>query len=91
MSGVQTTPYLLEGKEKFDRYIKEHAMSFPDSVNIVLSFRLNKTRKPSRVKVISSSCKSCEKQAIQLLKDGPDWVGEPGAKATVKIQFNSEK
>lgn len=90
VSGIQTnanTPYLLEGKEKFDQYIKDNATSFPDSVDILLSFTLDKNRRPNRIKVIESSCKSCEKEITRLLKKGPQWVGEPGDKGTVRIKF----
>lgn len=90
VSGIQTnvnSPYLLEGKEKFDQYIKDNATSFPNSVNILLSFILDKNQKPIRIKVIESSCKPCEKEAIRLLKGGPAWVGKSGSRGTVRIEF----
>ncbi len=88
-----TIPYLKDGKEKFDQYIKDNAPVVFDStgeripVNILLSFSLNEKGKSSNIKVLESSCKACEEEAIRLLKDGPDWVGKPGIKGTVRIQF----
>jgi len=96
VSGVQITtasPYPKQGKEKFDEYIKNNAVPVLDSngnriaANILLSFTLNKKGKPSHIKVVESSCKVCEEEAVQLLKDGPDWVGKKGKEGTVRIHF----
>lgn len=87
------TPYPKEGKEKFDQYIKDNAVPDFDSTgeritaNILLSFTLNKKSKPAHIKVLESSCEACEKEAIRLLKNGPDWVGKSGTTTTVRIQF----
>lgn len=86
-------PYPKNGKEKFDQYIKDNAVPVLDSTgeripaNILLSFSLNKRGKPNHIKVIESSCKPCEKEAIRLLKTGPDWVGKRGETGNVRIQF----
>lgn len=88
-----TTPYLREGKEKFDQYIKDNAAAISDaggeklSADILLSFSLNKKGNPVNIKVLESSCKPCETEAIKLLKEGPKWVGKSGARGTVRIRF----
>ncbi len=96
VSGVQistASPYPKDGKEKFDQYIKDNAVPVFDSTgeritsNILLSFTLNKKRKPAHIKVLESSCRACEKEAIRLLEDGPDWIGKRGDSATARIQF----
>jgi hypothetical protein len=96
VSGVQVTtvsPYPTGGKEKFDKYIEDNAVPVLDSTgkeiaaDILLSFTLNKKGKPTHIKVVKSSCKVCEKEAIRLLEDGPDWVGKSGTKGTVRIHF----
>lgn len=90
---TSSTPYPKEGKEKFDQYITDNAIREYDSTgerihaNILLSFTLDKKGKPSNIKVLESSCKACEEEAIRLLKEGPDWAGKKGTKATVRIQF----
>ena len=96
VSGVNVTapaPYPKEGKEKFDEYIEDNAVPVFDSTgtkitsNILLSFILNKKHKPAHIKVLESSCEACEKEAIRLLENGPDWIGKRGDSATVRIQF----
>ena len=96
VSGVSigaSTPYLLDGKENFDEYIKARAQSFSsleitaDSVDILLTFVLDKNKRPSKIKVIESNCKPCEAEATRLLKDGPKWGGERGSKGTINIRF----
>ncbi|MEO5649832.1 MAG: hypothetical protein ABIR03_07920 [Ginsengibacter sp.] len=57
------------------------------SANILLSFTLNKKSTPAHIKVLESACKPCETEAIRLLKEGPHWVGKPGAKGKVRIEF----
>jgi hypothetical protein len=95
-SGVDLTsafPYPKEGKEKFDQYIKENVTAISDTdskkliADILLSFALNKKGNPVDIKVLESSCKPCETEAIRLLKEGPKWVGKPGEKGTVRIKF----
>ena len=95
-SGVEVSsasPYPKEGKEKFDQYIKDNATAITDSagnsisVNILLSFTLNEKSKPVHIKVLESSCKPCETEAIRLLKNGPEWTGKAGTPGTVRIQF----
>ena len=96
VNGVQITtppPYPKNGKEKFNQYIKDNAHPVFDSTgkritaNILLSFTLNRKGKPTHIKVLESSCKACEKEAIRLLENGPKWIGKRGDSATVRIQF----
>lgn len=96
LSGVNITtpaPYPKEGKEKFDQYITDNAVPVFDSTgtrirsNVLLSFTLNKKRKPAHIKVLESSCEACEKEATRLLENGPGWIGKRGDSATVRIQF----
>lgn len=96
VSGVEISsnlPHPKGDKEKFNQYIKDNAVPILDSAgkaipaNILLSFTLNKRGKPSHIKVIESSCKPCEKEAIRLLKNGPDWIGRHGEAGKVRIKF----
>ena len=96
VSGVDlktNLPYPKDGNEKFNQYVKDNAIPVLDSIgeripaNILLSFTLNKRGKPVHIKVIESSCKSCEKEAIRLLKNGPDWIGKSHEAGNVRIQF----
>jgi hypothetical protein len=96
VSGIQTDgkiPSPREGIENFNQYIKDSAVVILDSTgqrvsaNVLLSFRLNKKGYPRDIAVIESSCKPCETEAIILLKNGPAWTGNTGAKGLVRIQF----
>jgi hypothetical protein len=88
-----SSPYPKEGKEKFDQYIIDNAVPVFDSTgkrissNILLSFILNKKHKPAHIKVLESSCDACKKEAIRLLENGPNWIGNRGDSGTVRIQF----
>ena len=95
-SGVDASsasPYPKDGKEKFDQYIKDNATGILDAdgdkltADILLSFSLNEKGNPVDIKVLESSCEPCETEAVKLLKEGPKWVGKPGAKGTVRIKF----
>jgi hypothetical protein len=95
-SGVDVSsasPYPKEGKEKFDQYIKDNAAIILDvdgkklMADVLLSFSLNRKGNPLNIKVLESSCKPCEAEAIRLLKEGPKWAGKPGIKGTVRIKF----
>jgi hypothetical protein len=87
------SPYPKEGKEKFDQYIKDNSTILLGTdgkkltADLLLAFCLNKKGNPVDIKVLESSCKQCETEAIRLLKEGPKWVGKPGEKGTVRIKF----
>src|SRR6185312_7606169 len=96
ISGLQinaSSVYPKDGKEEFNRYILDHAIAPLDSngnkvaADILLSFKLNKKGRPSHIKVLESSCKPCESEAVRLLKNGPVWVGKRGTTGRVRIQF----
>lgn len=96
VSGVEintSSVYMKDGKKKFDQYILDNAVPYLDpngnkmTADILLSFKLNKKGKPSHIKVLESSCKPCEAEAIRLLKNGPLWTGKRGASGSVRIQF----
>lgn len=81
------------GREKFDQYIKDSAAVILDSdglrleVDILLSFVLDKKGKPSKITVLQSNCEACEKEAIRLLENGPEWIGKPGAAGIARMEF----
>ena len=57
------------------------------SGEVLLSFSVNKTGRPRHIKVIKSSCKACENEAVKLLESGPGWVNENHKLKTVLIKF----
>ena len=89
---VLSTPYVTGGKEKLDQYIRENMSGFLDSAgittfNITLTFTLNEEYKPSQIKVLQSTCIICNPVVIKLLKEGPVWIGTPGALGKVSFSL----
>lgn len=90
---AKSKPLPLIGQKKFDQYIKENAVPVynlkGERVNgeIVLSFSLDKNGQPENIKVLKSSCTFCEKEAIRLLKNGPQWTGKQTEQGTVLIKI----
>jgi hypothetical protein len=54
---------------------------------VILSFTTNKKGNPRQIKVVQSLNKSCDKQAKQLLENGPAWEINTEARNTVTIEF----
>ena len=83
----------LANNEKFNQYIKENTRPVYNENNeqltgeVLLSFTINKKGKPRNIKVIKSSCKECETEAIRLLENGPGWTIEKQKRKTVLIKF----
>jgi len=86
-------PQPSDGQQNFDKYLKENTPSLYDENNesltgeVSLSFLVNKKGRPEDIKVVNSSCKPCEKQAIKLLENGPDWSAGKNKSGTVLIKF----
>lgn len=78
---------------QFDKYVKQHIKPVYDenkvgqTGDVKLSFTIGKEGKPENIKLESSSCKACETQAIELLKNGPLWNNETSTGKTVLIKF----
>ncbi len=84
----------LANTDKFDQYLKENIKPIYDDENnvqtgeVFLSFTTDKNGTPDKIKIVkSSSCKECEKEAIRLLKNGPDWMIINEKWRTVQIKF----
>jgi hypothetical protein len=79
--------------EEFDKYLQEIIVPLFDSNNnkitgeVVLSFTINNNGRPENIKVVKSSCAACEKLAVALLENGPDWIVEKQKWETVLIKF----
>ncbi len=95
VAGVEISdsiPQPIGGNDKFNAYVKENEKPQLDENNerisgeVTLSF-INKKGRPYNIKVIKSSCMPCEKEAIRLLQNGPDWSGKNNKRGTVIIKF----
>lgn len=55
---------------------------------VLVSFEVNRNGEPVNFKVEKSLCKSCDKEAIRLIKDGPKWKQKiKNGRTTVTIPF----
>jgi len=57
------------------------------SGKVLLSFTVNKKGRPENIKVDQPLCKSCDEQAVQLLKNGPNWIYVPAKRKQVSVEF----
>lgn len=93
-SGITTQSFpTLDNTTDFNEYLKENSKPVFDEHNnklsgeVLLSFIVNKKGRPHHIKVIRSSCKACEKEAVTLLESGPGWINENHRLKTVLIKF----
>lgn len=55
--------------------------------DVTLEFQVSAQGRPQNINVLSSTCRGCETQAVQLLKSGPNWKKQKNNKGTVNIRF----
>ncbi|MDB4925188.1 MAG: hypothetical protein JWR23_1244 [Mucilaginibacter sp.] len=80
------------GWEIFEKYINDSAIS-PDGKTgtVEVSFTVNNNGKLNDFKVTKNLSEAADKKAIEIIKNGPEWVGEANAEpkaVTVKVQFH---
>lgn len=87
-----TIPQSVIGARKYGKYLKENLIRPTDEAcaqvkgKVVLTFLVNREGRPYYIKVKQSLCESCDKEAIRLLEEGPDWTyGNQPAEITVKF------
>lgn len=82
-----------EGWASFQQYISrnkkqpQNKLLVPQFGAVVLQFKVNAKGRPEKIKVISSTCKSCEDEAKRLLREGPNWTYLNGKKTSWSIIF----
>lgn len=85
-------PQPMIGARKYRKYLKENLIRPTDEAcaqakgKVVLTFLVNREGRPYYIKVKQSLCESCDKEAIRLLEEGPDWTyGNQPGEITVKF------
>ena len=77
------------GSPDFRKYLQEKAKNKwyegADRIygSLTLRFDVSEKGRPVNIRIIDSMCEECDKQLIDLLKDGPDW--EPNNKKGLKL------
>ncbi len=81
------------GFKKFEKYLQEN-MRRPDSAAatqasgvVTVRFRILKNGKLTDFQPTSSLSQEFMDEAVRLLKEGPEWRGEPGTFTTYSIRF----
>jgi len=79
------------GWGSYRKYLKEKAVSPDGKTGIVkLSFEVDSNGFIGEIKVITSLSKATDQKAIDLVNDGPDWVGSSNGqtqKVSVRVKF----
>lgn len=83
----------IKGRQFYDRYLidslRRPAIADAESIKgtVVLSFIVTRNGNPEKIKIVQSLCKSCDEEAIRLLKAGPKWSYTNKKRATLSVQF----
>ncbi len=85
--------YPKAGWNAFEKYVNALAIA-TDGItgSVQLSFVVNSNGNLDNFKVVKGICESSDKKAIELVKNGPSWVGNPAAPAkevTVTVKFHT--
>ena len=84
--------YPKVGWNDFEKYINALASTDGKTGNVQLSFVVNSNGSLSDFKVINGLSESADAKAIELVKNGPSWVGNtavPSKQVTVTVKFHS--
>ena len=75
----------VNGWPAFEKYVTENKKSLKEAAGdplvtgaVELLFDLDGSGKPINITIAQSACKSCDSEAIRLLKEGPAWKGTNG-------------
>lgn len=87
-------PEPADGWENYDVYLANN-LNIPVDYTpkpstqheVELSFEVNKEGEPVNIRVERSLCKSCDDEAIRLVKDGPKWKRKAKKRTRVTVAF----
>jgi hypothetical protein len=87
-------PEPADGWENYDVYLANN-LQVPDEFEtrpsapreVEVSFEVNKQGEPVQLRIERSLCKSCDQEAIRLIKEGPKWKRNAKKRTRVTIAF----
>lgn len=86
------TPEPVIGMRKYKKYLKENLIRPTDKAcadvkgKVVLTFLIDAKGRPYQIEIKESLCDSCDKEAIRLVQEGPDWtIGNQSVEVTIKF------
>ena len=87
-------PEPVDGWGNYDTYLVNN-LKAPDEQRskqlngqVEVSFEVNKNGEPVNIKVERSLCKTCDEEAIRLVKEGPKWKRRGKSRARVSVPFS---
>jgi hypothetical protein len=92
---LEGEPEPEDGWENYDSYLSNN-VNIPDAFKpksntggqVEVSFEVNEDGEPIKIRVEKSLCRSCDKEAIRLIKEGPRWKRKARkGRTTVTISF----
>lgn len=90
--GYNRIPKPLIGKSEYNKYLKNNTIHPSDDTckdikgTVILSFNVDKNGNPERITVVKGLCKSADKEAVRLVKEGPKWTpGNPPVELKIKF------
>lgn len=81
------------GWEDYNSYLKQNTAvvyneaGVKQSGTVILNFEIDKKGSPEKITIKKSDCEGCNLAAIQVLKDGPKWIGKSGVQNEISIIF----
>ncbi len=78
------------GMKAYRQYLSDGVKKADDMPrgSVVVSFEFDKNGQPRKVKVERSLCSSCDKQAIKLIENGPNWIApDRKQRMTIEVPF----
>ncbi len=91
--GLMVTPQPVTGTDNYNYYLRD-SIKRPTFANgnvykgaVTLSFKIKKNGEPYKITVEKSLCKTCDEEAIRLLRTGPKWKYVDNKRVTQVIIF----
>lgn len=87
-----SSPEPVIGKKEYKKYLENHLIRPTDSEctnvrgKVIITFLINENGRPYDFIIKKSLCPSADKEAIRLIKEGPDWT-HGSIRATVTVKF----
>lgn len=87
-----SSPEPVIGKKEYKKYLENHLIRPTDNEctgvkgKVIITFLINENGRPYDFIIKKSLCPSADKEAIRLIKEGPDWT-HGSIRATVTVKF----
>lgn len=83
----------VNGWDDYNTYLKQNTAvvyneaGIKQSGTVTLTFEVDRKGNPEKITLKKSDCDGCNLAAIQVLRDGPKWIGKSGVQNEIAIIF----